>query len=141
MGEARAGSPDNQRQEIVSLRFLADADLNYAIVAGARLREPAIDFLSAPEAGLKGVPDPDVLDLAASQGRILLSHDTSTMPVHFVRFLSEGRQSPGLLLVSQNAAVRDVIDAVVLIWSTSSPADWANQIHHLPSLGRHLFHR
>ena len=110
----------------MSIRFLADADLNKAIVAGARLREPAIDFSSAVEAGLKGVPDPDVLDLAATQGRILLSHDTSTMPVHFLRFLSQGKQSPGLLLVSQTAAAGDVIDAVVPIWSASSPSDWAN---------------
>jgi hypothetical protein len=123
----------------VSIRFLADADLNQALVDGVRLREPALDFLSAVEAGLEGMSDRAVLDLAANQGRILVSHDASTMPVYFVRFLNEGKRSPGVFLVPQDAVVRDVIDAILLVWSVSSPADWANQVHRLPSLARHIF--
>jgi hypothetical protein len=123
----------------VSIRFLADADLNQALVEGIRLREPALDFLSAVEARLEGMSDRAVLDLAADQGRILVSHDASTMPVHFARFLNEGKRSPGVFLVPQDAVIRDVIDAILLVWSASSPADWANQIHHLPSLARHIF--
>jgi hypothetical protein len=123
----------------VSIRFLADADLNQALVEGIRLREPALDFLSAVEARLEGMSDHAVLDLAADQGRILVSHDASTMPVHFVRFLNEGKRSPGVFLVPQDAVIRDVIDAIILVWSASSPADWATQIHHLPSLARHIF--
>jgi len=34
------------RTGIVSIRFLADADLNQAILVGVREREPAIDFAS-----------------------------------------------------------------------------------------------
>jgi hypothetical protein len=123
----------------VSIRFLADADLNQALVDGVRLREPALDFLSAVEAGLEGMSDRAVLDLAANQGRILVSHDASTMSGHFVRSLNEGKRSPGVFLVPQDAVIRDVIDAILLVWSASSPADWANQIHHLPSLVRHIF--
>ena len=66
----------------MSIRFLADADLNYAIVTGVRLREPRIDFASAAEFALEGVGDPQVLDLAALEGRILVSHDLSSMPKH-----------------------------------------------------------
>ena len=123
----------------MSIRFLADADLNQALVEGIRLREPALDFLSAVEARLEGMSDHAVLDLAADQGRILVSHDASTMPVHFVRFLNEGKRSPGVFLVPQDAVIRDVIDAIILVWSASSPADSATQIHHLPSLARHIF--
>jgi hypothetical protein len=36
----------------VSVRFLADADLNHAIVQAVRLREPSLDFRSANETGL-----------------------------------------------------------------------------------------
>ena len=123
----------------MSIRFLADADLNQALVEGIRLREPALDFLSAVESRLEGMSDRAVLDLAADQGCILVSHDASTMPVHFVRFLNEGKRSPGVFLVPQDAVIRDVIDAILLVWSASSPADWATQIHHLPSLARHIF--
>jgi hypothetical protein len=62
------------------LRFLADANLDEGIVSGCRRREPTMDFLSAKDAKLEGVSDPDVLRIAAEQGRILVSHDFKTMP-------------------------------------------------------------
>jgi uncharacterized protein (DUF433 family) len=42
------------------------ADLNKAILAGPLRREPAIDFLSAQAAGLRGIADIEVLALAAT---------------------------------------------------------------------------
>ena len=77
----------------MSIRFLADADLNQVIVTGVREREPAVDFMTATEANLEGHGDPDVIEFAASQGRVLVSHDTSTMPVHFSDRLRSGRTS------------------------------------------------
>jgi len=49
----------------MKVRFLADADLNKAIVTGVLRREPALDFLTAQSAGLRGLKDPAVLALAA----------------------------------------------------------------------------
>ena len=60
------------------IRFLADADFNHVIVKGCRRHEPALDFLSANEAKLQGVPDSEVLALAAEQNRILVTHDRQT---------------------------------------------------------------
>jgi len=53
------------------VRFLADASLHDATVTGCRRREPAMDFLSANEANLEGIPDPEVLAFATQQDRIL----------------------------------------------------------------------
>ncbi|MCC5621726.1 DUF5615 family PIN-like protein [Nostoc sp. CHAB 5715] len=44
-------------------------------MTGVLRRESTIDFQSAFTAGLKGVKDPEVLAIAAKQGRILVSHD------------------------------------------------------------------
>ena len=49
----------------MKVRFLADADLNKAIVNGVLRRDPAIDFLTAHTAGLRCMKDPEVLALAA----------------------------------------------------------------------------
>jgi hypothetical protein len=125
----------------VSIRFLADADLNQAIVTGALERESALDFLTATEAGLQGKEDPEVLELAASQGRILVLHDTSTMPVHFFNRVQSDRKSPRVFLVRQRACVGQVIEVILLIWSASALGEWAGQIHYLPSLARHDFNR
>ena len=73
----------------MKVRFLADADLNKAIVSGVLRREPSVDFLTAHAAGLRRMTDPEVLSLAAQQQRVLVSHDVSTMPSHFTDFAKE----------------------------------------------------
>ncbi|MEW6127608.1 MAG: hypothetical protein AB1757_11280 [Acidobacteriota bacterium] len=41
----------------MKIRFQADADLKYAIVAAVLRREPTIDFQTATDAHLEGVTD------------------------------------------------------------------------------------
>jgi Domain of unknown function (DUF5615) len=123
----------------VTIRFLADANLDYAIVQGVRRREPAIDFKSANDAGLEGLPDDDVLDVAAGEGRVLVSHDKRTIPLHFAARVRAGLRSPGVLLAVPSASVGEVVESVLIIWSASREEEWMDQIHYLPSLSRHLF--
>ena len=49
----------------MSVRFQADADLNFLIVRKLLRREPGVDFQSATQAGLAGLGDLEVLALAA----------------------------------------------------------------------------
>jgi hypothetical protein len=112
-------------------RFLADADFNHKIVLGLRRREPAIDFQAAHESGIPGMPDPDVLDVAARSGRILVSHDRKTMPGYLARFLTR-RSSPGLIIVSQDLDIRTAIDDLLLVWLATEAEEWRNRIGFLP---------
>ena len=114
------------------IRFLADADLNDRIVAGCLRREPAMDFMSANQAELEGVPDAVVLGFAADQDRILVSHDFHTMPRHFADFVQARGSSPGVLLIPQYLPVREAIEELVLIWSASSAEEWADRILKIP---------
>ena len=91
------------------IRFMADADLNAAIVRGCRRREPSMDFLAASDTNLTAVPDPAVLALAAEHGRILVSHDFQTMPHHFAVFLQAHGSTPDLILVPQHLAIGEAI--------------------------------
>lgn len=96
----------------MSLRFQADNDLKFAIVRAVRRQEPAIDFASAQEAGLHGVGDLELLDRAAADDRVLVSHDRRTMIEHFRNHLAEGKSSPGLLVVAQGASIAGLSPAV-----------------------------
>ena len=116
------------------IRFLADASLHDAIVTGCLRREPAIDFLSAHEARLEGVPDPGVLAFATHQNRILVTSDFKTMPHHFGNFLEANGQCAGVFLVKQRAPLADVIEALVLIWAASDAEEWKNRIMEIPRL-------
>jgi len=114
------------------IRFLADADFNSAIMRGSRRREPTMDFLPANDANLAGVPDPDVLAIAAEQERILVSHDFRTMPHHFADFLRAHGSSPGLILVPQHLSIGEAVEELLLIWGASEADEWKNRIDTLP---------
>jgi hypothetical protein len=113
-------------------RFLADHDLNEAIVDGVCRREPLIRFVRARAAGLAGRPDPEVLDYAALHGLLVVSHDVNTMPAHATERLSEGRPMPGLLMVRQTLPLSIAIDQLVMIWAASEGEEWADLIVFLP---------
>src|SRR5713226_3912960 len=114
------------------IRFQADADFNQIIVNAIARRYPEIDFRTATVAGLAGLKDADVLALAARDNRILITHDHSTMPRHFGEFI-RATPSPGLIVVPQQSLpVREVVDALILIWAVTQPEEWVNRIAYLP---------
>lgn len=117
----------------MSVRFQADNDLKRIIVDATLRREPRVDFQTAQAARLDDLDDEAVLRLAASQSRILVSHDKRTMPKALVSFVASGDVSPGVLLViPQSAPIRDVADALILIWADERANDWTNLIAKIP---------
>lgn len=82
----------------MKIRFQADADLNQIIVLATVRREPSMDFQTARAVNLTSLHDREVLEMAARDGRILVTHDHKTMPRHFSEFIVEGT-CPGLLIV------------------------------------------
>ena len=78
------------------------------------------------------MPDPEVLALAAQQGRLLVTHDVHSMPRHFGEFLAAGGNSPGVLLIRQSVPVAIATDWLVLIWLASEAPDWENRIVEIP---------
>ena len=61
------------------LRLAADENFNNNIVRGILRRKANVDIVRAQEADLSGADDPTVLEWAAQQGRVLLTHDVSTI--------------------------------------------------------------
>ena len=64
----------------MKVRFQADNDLDYRIVRATRQLDRSIDFQSAVEARLHSKTDASVLEIAATDNRILVSYDKKTMP-------------------------------------------------------------
>lgn len=108
-------------------RFQADADFNQRIVAATVRREPAIDFRTADEAGLRGLLDPEVLARTAADGRVLVSHDRKTMPYHFGELLKRA-SSPGVLIFPQYLPIGVVVEELVLIWAATDASEWTDRL-------------
>jgi len=117
----------------LSILFQADNDLKRIIVDATLRREPRIDFQTAQAAGLDRLDDESVLRVAAPQSRILVSHDKRTMPGTLTSFIASGGTSPGVLLaIPQNAPIRDVVEALILIWTDDRANDRRNLIVKIP---------
>jgi predicted nuclease of predicted toxin-antitoxin system len=91
-------------------RLLADNDLNDAIVVDVRRREPAAEFARLRDLGLATRSDPEVLDFAARENWIVVSHDVNTMREAASARLASGLSMSGLLLAHQRTPVSPIID-------------------------------
>ena len=115
----------------MTLRFQADNDLDQRIVLATRRLDPAIDFQIAPEMGLHGLADPEVLALAVQQGRLLVTHDRRTMPGHFETFIAT-QTSPGLIIVARTLPIGQAAVWLHLLWAASDAEEYVNTIYSLP---------
>jgi len=85
---------------------------------------------SAP--GLRGTPDPALLELAAQEGRIVITHDRGMMLRHFTDRLHAGQPCSGIFVVPQDAALGEITESLLLVWAASQAEEWRNQIVYLP---------
>ena len=88
-------------------------------------------FGALAKGGVIGRPDSAVLAQAASEGRVLVSHDRQTMPGHFRRLI-EKQASPGLVIVSQELDIGRAIEELLLVWAASEAEEWENTVIFLP---------
>lgn len=114
------------------IRFLSDEDFNNAIVRGLRLRLPGIDIERVQDAGLRGRLDEEILEYAAQQGRVLLTHDVTTLITLANARVESGAPMPGVFAVNQRVGIGRIIEDVVLIVECSAPDEWTNVVHFLP---------
>jgi len=114
------------------VKYLFDEDLNGRIVRGVRRRIRDLDSTTVQEADLPEASDPVVLDWAAAQGRIVITHDHRTMRPCAEERLKLGLPMTGLILVRQAVALAQVIDDLVLIVEASNAEEWEGKIVFLP---------
>ena len=114
------------------LRFAADENFNNDIVRGLRRRRPDFDIVRVQEAGLSGAVDPDVLEWAAREGRILLTHDVATMTRYAYERVAAGLAMPGVFQLSRGVGLTVVIEDILLIAECSIAGEWEGQVRYLP---------
>jgi hypothetical protein len=72
-----------------------------------------------------------VLALAATLGRVFVSHDLKTMPRYFYRFI-EARNAPGVILIPQSLATGHAVDELRIAWLCNDVSELEDRIVYLP---------
>ncbi|HEX8195841.1 MAG TPA: DUF5615 family PIN-like protein [Pyrinomonadaceae bacterium] len=114
------------------IRFLADEDFNRRILRGLKRRLPALDIVRVQDVGLITQPDTEVLEWAANENRIILTHDVTTMTKHAFDRVELGLKMPGVIEVSQNIQIGEAVEELILIAECSLENEWLNQVIYLP---------
>ena len=73
-----------------------------------------------------------MLDWAAQKGRILLTHDVTTMTQYAYERIQAGLPMPGLFEVSRSVPVGRAIEDILLLAECSLDGEWEGQIRYLP---------
>ena len=114
------------------LRLAADENFNGDIVRGLLRRNPKLDIVRVQDVGLSGADDPSVLQWAADQGRVIVTHDISTLAKHAFDRIAAGQPMSGVFEVRSVAPVGQAIDDLILLAECSLEGEWEGQVRFLP---------
>lgn len=114
------------------LSLLSDENFNGDIVRGLFLRQPTLDLCRVQDVGLQKLDDPVILEWAATNNRILLTHDRATMPDFAYARLNKGESMAGMFVVNDRMLVRQVIDELLLLIDCSQQMEWKGIVLYLP---------
>ena len=114
------------------VRLLADENLNHDLIRGVLRRVPALDLVRVQDVGLREVDDSSVLEWAARERRIVLTHDVNTMPAFAFDRIRRNQAMPGMFVVSQQAALASVIADILLVAECSDSGEYDGRVIYLP---------
>ena len=114
------------------LRFAVDENFDMHIVSGPLRRLSTIDIVRVQDAGLEGANDPRVLEWAASEGRVLLTHDVNTVTAFAYERTAQDLPMPGVFEVAMDVPISVVIEEILLLAECSMEGEWEGQVHYLP---------
>ena len=114
------------------LLLAADENFNNDIIRGLLRRKRDLSLVRVQDAGLSGADDPSVLEWAAQEGRVLLTHDVTTLTHHAYERVRAGTPMPGVFEVDRGLPLGTVIEDILLLVECSIDGEWEGQIRYLP---------
>jgi hypothetical protein len=113
------------------LRLVADENFNN-IVRGLLRRQPDLDIVRVQDSGLSGADEPTVLEWAAQERRVLLTHDVSTITKYAYARVRAGQPMPGVFEVSRAVPIGRAIEDILLLTECSLDDEWEGPVYYLP---------
>ena len=115
---------------MVALAF--DENFNNDIIRGLVRREPDLDAIRIQDSGLSGADDEAVLEWAAENGRVLITHDVNTLPKYAYDRIASGKRMPGVFALPRSISITTAIEDLILIAQASHAGEWEGQVRYLP---------
>lgn len=108
-----------------TIRFHLDEHVSNVIATGLRRR--GVDVTTSAEAGLLGADDAEQLAFAASQARVLLTHDEDLLAL-----AAQGAEHAGICYCHQGQrSIRQVIEVLHLLHECCRAEEMRNRVEYL----------
>ena len=116
------------------IKFAMDEDFNNRILRGVLRRQPQLDIVRVQDVltGEERHDDRRILEWLATEQRVLLTHDVTTMRPYAEARVAEGKPMPGVFEVSQSLPIGQAIEEILLLAACSLEGEWEGQIRFLP---------
>jgi hypothetical protein len=114
------------------LQLLADENFSGDVIRGLLRIRPDIDLVRVQDAGLRSADDAAVLEWAALNNRIVVSHDRATLPDFAYARLVGGLAMPGVFIFNTSMPIRQIIDELLVVHDESTPEDWVGIVLYFP---------
>jgi hypothetical protein len=114
------------------VRLALDENFNNDILRGLLRRNPGLDIIRVQDAGLQSADDPAVLAWAATEGRVLASHDVATLTAFAYARLKADQPMPGLIEIGPDVPMATAIADLLLIAECGESGDLEGQVLYLP---------
>jgi uncharacterized protein DUF5615 len=114
------------------LRFATDEHIDRALIRGLLSRQPDLDIVRIQEARLLGADDRDILAWAATDGRILITHDRNTIPGFAYERVHAGETMPGAIILDDQLPLGKAIDELLILAVCSKDEEWRDQVVYIP---------
>jgi predicted nuclease of predicted toxin-antitoxin system len=109
-----------------------DENFDHHILRALLRRVPTLDARTVFDAGLKGADDPTVLEWAAREGRVLLTHDVRTMTRFAYERIARGEPMPGVIEVRARAPMGEILDDLLLIVECALHDELRDRVVYVP---------
>ena len=114
------------------IRYVTDENFRGPITRGIRRRAPEIDIVRVQDTGLTSISDSDLLEWAARNNRVVLTHDEQTLIGFAYDRVSRRLPMAGVLKVPERMAPGPAVEQAIFIALVSDRADFDDQVRHLP---------
>ncbi|MDE3076376.1 MAG: DUF5615 family PIN-like protein [Chloroflexota bacterium] len=114
------------------LRLAADENFDGDVLKAVLRRLTGLDLIRVQDTKLYEKPDPDVLDWAAHETRVLLTHDARTMIGHAWDRVRRGLPMPGLIVVKPQMQIGTAVDELEYVIIASRERELENQVLFIP---------
>ncbi len=113
-------------------RLLADENFDENIVRGLLRRLPQVDVVRVQSVGLKGADDPTVLEWAATEGRVLVTHDVRTVTRYAWERVDRGLPMSGVVEVATSTGIGAAIEDLVTLLECCDASELRGAVLYLP---------